>query len=99
MMLTSLPAARFTLCCKTPARSGCFRSSRSRPQMRIRVLGQYVPASIAVLALVEALFAFLAMYAAVLIRFETPIVKLHQLEQHLGPLWPRALVFAATVTV
>jgi len=67
--------------------------------MRIRVLGQYVPASIAVLALVEALLAILAMYAAVLIRFETPIVKLHQLEQHLGPLWPRALVFSAIVTV
>ena len=37
--------------------------------MRIRLLGQYMPASIAVLALSEALLAFLAMYAAVLIRF------------------------------
>src|SRR5689334_17805161 len=66
--------------------------------MRIRVLGQSVPVSIAALALIEALSAFVAMYAAVLIRFDTPLYRLHQLEQHLGPLWPRALVFSAIVT-
>src|SRR6185437_9203990 len=67
--------------------------------MRIRVLGQSVPVSIAALALIEALSAFVAMYAAVLIRFDTPLYRLHRLEEHLGPLWPRALVFSAIVTV
>jgi len=67
--------------------------------MRIRVLGQYVPVSIAVLALIEALLAFVALYAAVLIRFAKPLSQLHRLEQYLGPLWPRALVFSAIVTV
>ena len=65
--------------------------------MRIRVLGQYLPVSIAVLALVEAVLAYLAMYAAVLARFDTPVWELHGLERHLGPLWPRALVFSAIV--
>ncbi len=67
--------------------------------MRIRLLGQYMPVSIAVLALSEALLAFVAMYAAVLIRFDTPLAHLHLLERHLGPLWPRALVFSAIVIV
>src|SRR6185312_13308648 len=66
--------------------------------MRIRVLGQSLPVSIAALALIEAFSAFLAMYAAVLIRFDTPLYRLHQIEQQLGPLWPRALVFSAIVT-
>ena len=56
--------------------------------MRIRVLGQYVPVSLGVLALVEALLAFLALYAAVLIRFQTRITHLRNLEQELGPLCP-----------
>ena len=51
----------------------------------------------AVLALVEALIAFVALYMAVAIRFETPIRHLHLLEQQLGPLWPRGLAFAAVV--
>jgi len=67
--------------------------------MRIRVLGQYLPVSIAVLAAIEAVLAFAAMYAAVLVRFETPISRLHRLEERLGPLWPRALIFSAIVTV
>ena len=67
--------------------------------MRIRVLGQHVPGSIAVLAAIEAMLAFFAMYAAVLIRFDTPISKLHQLQTHLGPLWPRALLFSAIVII
>ncbi|MGH9642925.1 MAG: TIGR03013 family XrtA/PEP-CTERM system glycosyltransferase, partial [Terriglobales bacterium] len=67
--------------------------------MRIRVLGQYLPVSIAALALIEAVLAFVAMYAAVLIRFDTPLSRLHRLEHHLGPLWPRALIFSVIVTV
>src|SRR6266446_9413619 len=67
--------------------------------MRIRVLGQYVPVSLAVLALIEAALAFLALYAAVLIRFQAPIKHLSSLEQELGPLWPRGLLFSVIVAV
>src|SRR6185437_550593 len=67
--------------------------------MRIHVLGQHVPGSIAVLAVIEGLGAFMALYAAVLIRFHTPLSRLHQLEARLGPLWPRALLFSAIVII
>ncbi len=67
--------------------------------MRIRILGQHVPISIAVLALSEAAVAFLAVYAAVLIRFETPLGHLKQFEAQFGPLWPRGSMFALIVCV
>jgi sugar transferase (PEP-CTERM system associated) len=67
--------------------------------MRIRVLGQHVPVSLAVLALIEALFAFLALYAAVLVRFETPVGHLRKLEGQLGALWPRGIVFSGIVVL
>jgi sugar transferase (PEP-CTERM system associated) len=65
--------------------------------MRIRVLGQYVPVSIGVLALIEAALAFVTLYAAVLTRFQTPVSHLWDLEGELGPLWPRGLVFSIIV--
>jgi sugar transferase (PEP-CTERM system associated) len=67
--------------------------------MRIRVLGQHVPVSIAALALAEAATAFLAMYAAVLIRLQTPLSHLGLLQVEEGPLWPRATVFGLIVVV
>ncbi len=67
--------------------------------MRIHVLGQYVPVSLGVLALIEAGLAFLALYAAVLVRFQTPISHLSDLEQELGPLWPRGLLFSVIVAI
>jgi sugar transferase (PEP-CTERM system associated) len=67
--------------------------------MRIRVLGQNVPVPLGVLALTEAAIAFLALYAAVLMRFASPIGHLPDLERELGPLWPRALVFSLIVSV
>jgi len=67
--------------------------------MRIRVLGQNVPASIAVLALIEAGLAFFALYAAVLIRYQTPVRGLRELEREIAPIWPRAMVFSAIVVV
>jgi len=67
--------------------------------MRIRVLGQHVPVSIAVLAFAEGTLAFLALYAAVFLRFETPVARIHALEIKLGPLWPRGLVFSAIVVM
>jgi hypothetical protein len=36
--------------------------------MRLRILGQYIPTSLAALAVIEALLCFLALYAAVLLR-------------------------------
>lgn len=67
--------------------------------MRIRVLGQHVPVSVAVLALVEAFLAFIAMYFAVCVRFQTPLSHIQLLEAELGPLWPRALLFSLIVIV
>jgi len=67
--------------------------------MRIRVLGQHIPMSIAVLALAEAAIAFLAMYAAVCIRFEAPVTHLRQLQAQIGVLWPRAGLFALMVVL
>jgi sugar transferase (PEP-CTERM system associated) len=67
--------------------------------MRIRVLGQYVQVSVGVLALIEAALAFLALYEAVLIRFDTRISHLRSLERELGPLWPRGLVFSIIVVI
>jgi sugar transferase (PEP-CTERM system associated) len=67
--------------------------------MRIRILGQNLPISIAVLAFAEAAIAFVSVYAAVLIRFEVIPARLPQLQQEIGVLWPRAAVFALTVVV
>jgi sugar transferase (PEP-CTERM system associated) len=65
--------------------------------MRVRILGQYVPASLALLALIEALLSFLALYAAVFIRFDVGFHTLPLLERELGPLWPRGVAFSAIV--
>ena len=67
--------------------------------MRIRVLGQHVPISIAVLALVEGAIAFFAVYAAACIRYRTPLSHLNSLQLELGPLWPRAVMFALIVVL
>jgi len=65
--------------------------------MRVRILGQYVPASLALLALIEAVVAFLALYAAASIRFDIGMDELPQLEQQYGPLWPRGVAFSLIV--
>jgi sugar transferase (PEP-CTERM system associated) len=65
--------------------------------MRVRILGQYVPASLALLALVEAVLAFLALYAAASIRFDVGMTELPEIEQQFGPLWPRGVAFSAIV--
>jgi sugar transferase (PEP-CTERM system associated) len=67
--------------------------------MRIRVLGQIVPVPIVVLALVEALLAYLALYAAASLRFWSPLSALRPLQQRIGPLWPLALAWAVSVVV
>jgi len=65
--------------------------------MRVRILGQYVPASLAVLALIEALLCFFALYAAVCIRFQVGVSRLPKLVEQFGPLWPRGVAFSAIV--
>jgi sugar transferase (PEP-CTERM system associated) len=65
--------------------------------MRVRVLGQYIPASLAVLALIEAALAFFALYAAVFIRFQASVSTLPELVREFGPLWPRGIAFSAIV--
>ena len=67
--------------------------------MRIRVFGHYVYASIAVLALIEALVFFGAVYGAALVRFHGSLSFVSDPSPDLsGALWPRALLFSA-VTV
>src|SRR5215469_1145666 len=65
--------------------------------MRVRILGQYIPASLGVLALIEALLCFLALYVAVCIRFRVPVSRLHNVVEEFGPLWPRGAAFSAIV--
>jgi len=65
--------------------------------MRVRILGQHVPASIAVLALIEALLCFLAIYAAMCIRFQVGVSQLPKLVEEFGPLWPRGVAFSVIV--
>ena len=65
--------------------------------MRVRILGQYIPASLAALAVIEALVCFLAVYVAVCIRFQVGFSGLPELVGEFGPLWPRGVAFSATV--
>jgi sugar transferase (PEP-CTERM system associated) len=65
--------------------------------MRVRILGQYLPASLAVLALVEAGLCFLALYAAVCIRFQVGVSSLPRLAKDFGPLWLRGVAFSVIV--
>jgi sugar transferase (PEP-CTERM system associated) len=59
--------------------------------MRIRLFGQYLPFSIAVLAVLEAGLFFLVLTGAGLVRFR---LDLGALERWQGPLWPRAMLFS-----
>lgn len=61
--------------------------------MRIRVLGQYVHASIAVLSAVEAVVFFIAVYGAAFACFHVDLGGLPQLSAVAGALWPRAVLF------
>lgn len=65
--------------------------------MRIRVLGQYVHASIAVLWAIEALVFFIAVYGAAFACFHVGFAGLAQLRNLSGALWPRAVLFSAVM--
>lgn len=58
--------------------------------MRIRLLGQSIPASIAVIAVIEIVLLMLAPYAAAVLRFDQSVSAIERLQ---GALWPRALLF------
>jgi sugar transferase (PEP-CTERM system associated) len=64
--------------------------------MRVRVFGQYVQVSIAVLTLAEATIFYGALFAAAFARFGSDIATI---ELNIGPLWPRALLFSGTMVV
>ena len=63
--------------------------------MRLRVLGQHVPLSMAVLAALDIFVFFTTLVAASWVRFG--VEDLQSLEVKDGPLWPRALLFSAAM--
>jgi sugar transferase (PEP-CTERM system associated) len=64
--------------------------------MRIRFFGQYVQASVAILAAAEAaLFAGVLVIAA-MIRFQADLTEV---EEHAGAIWMRAVLFSAVMVV
>jgi sugar transferase (PEP-CTERM system associated) len=62
--------------------------------MRIRILGQFIQGSLAMLALVELVALSAAMIAAMVLRFQT---GLPQIAAQVGPLWPRVVLFASVM--
>jgi sugar transferase (PEP-CTERM system associated) len=62
--------------------------------MRIRLLGQSLPASIVVRAAIEIVLLFLVLYGAAVLRFHLYIATIERLE---GALWPRALLFSVVM--
>ena len=65
--------------------------------MRIRLLGQFIHASVAVLSVTEAAMFFAAVYAAVIARFGADLGSLGDQPDLRGALWPRALLFSAVM--
>ena len=59
--------------------------------MRIRLLGQNIPASIVVRATIELMLLYLVLYAAAVARLHLDVATI---ERVLGPLWPRAVLFS-----
>ena len=59
--------------------------------MRFRFLGQYIPATIVVRAVIEITLLFCVPYAAAIIRLHLDVASIERLA---GPLWPRALLFS-----
>jgi len=62
--------------------------------MRIRVFGQYVYLSIAILTIVEAIVFYGSVYGAVLARFDADRGSIARFKDLQGPLWTRALLFS-----
>lgn len=67
--------------------------------MRIRVFGHYLYASIAVLAIIEAVVFFGAVYGAALVRFDGAF-RFHPYDpSEIGALWPRAVLFSVVMVL
>jgi sugar transferase (PEP-CTERM system associated) len=64
--------------------------------MRIRLFGQYLQFSVAVLVAVEAVALAGVFAGAAMIRFH---LDLHSLERSVGTLWPRACLFSAVMVL
>jgi sugar transferase (PEP-CTERM system associated) len=64
--------------------------------MRIRVFGQYVQLSIAMLTVAEAALFFAVLVGAALVHFKVDPARLHF---ETGTLWPRALLFSGVMVV
>jgi sugar transferase (PEP-CTERM system associated) len=60
--------------------------------MRIRLLGEYIPASILVRAAIEFALLLALFYGATLLRLHHNLADIERMK---GPLWPRALLFSA----
>lgn len=65
-------------------------------RMTIRAFGHNLNSPLALLAGLETAFAFVAFYLAILVRFDE---SLSTVQQTLGTLWPRGLIFAMMVFV
>jgi len=59
--------------------------------MRIRLLGQYIPASIAVRAAIEVALLFFVFYGVAVVRLHLDVVSIERLQ---GALWLRAALFS-----
>jgi sugar transferase (PEP-CTERM system associated) len=62
--------------------------------MRIRLLGQSIPAAIVVRAAIEIVLLFLVLYGAAMLRWRLDLASIERFE---GPLWPRALLFSVVM--
>lgn len=62
--------------------------------MRIRLLGQNIPASIAVISVIEIVLLALVLYGAAIVRFQQSVSAIERFE---GSLLPRALLFGGIV--
>jgi sugar transferase (PEP-CTERM system associated) len=65
----------------------------------MRIRGQHVHASIAVLSLIEAALFFGAIYGATLAHFNVNLEALSHFRRLSGALWPRALLFSAVMVM
>lgn len=67
--------------------------------MRIRVFGQYVYLSIAILTVIEAFVFYGSVYGAVLARFDADHSSITRFRDLQGPLWTRALLFSLVMVM
>lgn len=67
--------------------------------MRIRLFGQHIYLSIAVLTVTEAVLFYVSVYGAALARFHADLGSATALHDFRGALWPRALLFSLVMVI